>query len=76
MLTPNTPTIVPRSLATCPECGGTLEVRSMAWDAATGAPIASDLQIECKDDTGNHRWWQSMWQPVVDTIRKWAGVIE
>lgn len=68
---------VPRDIATCPECGGKLLVRSMAWDEATGRPIASDLQIDCmRDPNERHRWHQSDWQPVVDLVRDWAGAIQ
>lgn len=67
---------VPREIAECPECGGELTARSMAWDEKTGRPIGSAIQVDCvKDPNGRHRWHQSDWQPVLDTIRKWGGAI-
>lgn len=74
---------VPRTIAECPECGGGLCVVANAWDEETGQPTGSALQIECEhddpesdDESLEHRWWQSDWQPVVDAVRKWCGASE
>lgn len=67
---------LPDGVAECPECGGYLHVRSIAWDAATGLPLASALEVECEDDENiEHRYWQSDWQPVRDAVARWAKAI-
>jgi hypothetical protein len=69
-------TDVPDTIAKCPECGGNLAARSMQWDAASGQPDASALDIDCQDALSHcdsHRWHQSEWQPVRDAIVKWCG---
>jgi hypothetical protein len=64
---------VPGSIAECPECSKTIVVMSHAYDEETNQPIGSALQIECVDDESGHRYWQSDWQPVVESVRKWCG---
>lgn len=65
---------IPASVAVCPECRGELYAKSMSWDKTTGRPIGSALEINCVQDPDlNHRWHQSDWQPVIDSIRKWCG---
>lgn len=67
---------VPADVAICPECGGTLHARSMAWGDQSGVPLAAELQIDCvHEPSARHRWFQSDWQPVVDQVRKWAGAV-
>lgn len=68
-----TPEIVPREIATCPECGGTLY-----WQATT-RDILVDMMLECEserdeddeDETDRHRWWQSDWQPIIQKVKTW-----
>lgn len=71
-------TLVPRTVAECPECGAKLRARSHAWDEESGRPLASELQIDCVKESGRrpHRWWQSDWQPVIDAVRKHCNAIE
>lgn len=67
---------VPGSVAVCPECGGELTARSMQWDAATGQPDATAIDIDCVDYLSHqhaHAWHQSQWQPVRDAIAKWCA---
>lgn len=64
---------VPREVAECPECGGELYAKAMAYVEETGQPVGTGIDIGCvKDPNLNHRWHQSDWQPVVDAIRKWS----
>ncbi len=66
---------IPKTVAVCPECGGELTARSMQWDAETGRPDAAAIDIECLDylsHMSGHRWHQSDWQPIRDTIAKWC----
>jgi hypothetical protein len=82
--------MVPLSVAMCPECQGQLHAECNRWDAITGKPIADGIDVTCCDEQllldeweNNdddershrevaHRWHQSDWQPIVDTVRKWA----
>jgi len=66
---------VPRAIAICPECQGTLAARSLEWDAASGRPEASAIELDCEHDCRGgktHRHFQSDWQPVRDAIAKWC----
>lgn len=71
--------IIPASIATCPECGGTLFVTNHETDDDTGRPIAGGLSIDCGSDDDDseecHRYWQSDWQDVIDKIRRWVNAI-
>lgn len=70
---------VPKEVATCPECGGELQARSMEWDTETGQPTATGIELECIDylsHESGHNWHQSTWQPVRDVIAKWCGACE
>ena len=67
---------VPINIAKCPECGGELTARSMQWDAETGQPDATAIEIDRIDGPSHcdlHRWHQSDWQPVRDEISMWCG---
>jgi hypothetical protein len=80
--------VVPLSVATCPECGGQLHASSDEWEVTTGCPTSitvncmeEELRLdewENNDDDERshsevaHKWHQSDWQPIVDTVREWA----
>lgn len=80
--------VVPLSVATCPECGGQLHASSDEWEVTTGCPTSitvdcmeEELRLdEWENNDGDershrevaHKWHQSDWQPVVDTVREWA----
>lgn len=69
---------IPREVATCPECDSELTARSMEWEADTGRPVATAIEIQCLDvmlahEDRLHHWWQSHWQPVRDKIAAWCG---
>ena len=62
---------VPSWVATCPECGSPLAVRSNQWESATGIPDRVGLEQVCiKDDeeSEGHAYRQYDWQPVMDRI--------
>jgi len=67
---------VPREIAVCPECGGTLHADVIGWETATGLPSKGDVNIDCEADPDcAHRYWQSDWQPIIDKVEKWCGAI-
>lgn len=75
---------VPGYVATCPECGGQLQAECYEWDEETGKPTIS-LNVSCIAEENlseeeyvdqQHRHWQSNWQPVIDKVHEWAGVVE
>lgn len=67
---------VPQAIAKCPECGGELAARAMAF-TASDTPIASSIELDCMNDLRDgkpcHKWYQSTWQPIRDAITKWCG---
>ena len=72
---------VPREIAVCPECQGSLTARSQEWEIDTGRPNAAALAVDCDADTGrdeewNHSYWQSDWQPVIDAVAKWCDALQ
>lgn len=67
---------VPQAIAKCPECGGELAAKAMAF-TANDTPIASSIELDCMNDLRDgkpcHKWYQSTWQPIRDAITKWCG---
>jgi hypothetical protein len=67
---------VPQAIAKCPECGGELAARAMAF-TASDTPIASSIELDCMNDLRDgkpcHKWYQSTWQPIRDAVVKWCG---
>jgi hypothetical protein len=70
---------VPKNVAVCPECGRELTARAMQWDAETGLPHASAIEIQCSNEWEGewwrHTWRQSDWQPVRDRIAEWSKAV-
>lgn len=65
---------VPAEITVCPECGGLLHVESNEWVEETGIHTVGGLQVDCEhEESLSHRYWQSDWQSVIDTIDKWCG---
>lgn len=67
---------VPKCIAVCPECGGEIQARSMEWEADTGRPVATGIELDCVDyliHEGGHSFAQDKWQPVRDAVAKWCG---
>lgn len=70
---------VPREVAVCPECGGELIAKAMAWCDSTGIPDQRAIDIDCiswmnaRPNKFDHQYQQSTWQPVRDAVAKWAG---
>ena len=65
---------VPKEVAACPECGGELTARAMAWDG-DGRPEAAAIELDCIDylsHESGHRFTQDKWQPVRDAVAKWC----
>lgn len=66
---------VPKCVATCPECQGELQARSMSWEQETGRPIAEAIELDCVDylsHDSRHSFTQDKWQPVRDAVAKWC----
>lgn len=65
--------LVPTDICTCPECGAPLWVESIEWNEETGAPTKGGLNVDCTEDkAGEHRYWQSDWQEIVDAVERWC----
>jgi|KBSSwiStaDraftv2_1062776.scaffolds.fasta_scaffold383256_5 hypothetical protein len=64
------PLPVPKDVAVCPECEGTL-----IWQVTTEDGL-EDLILDCENEDEDipdteHRNWQSDWQPIYDRVKKW-----
>jgi hypothetical protein len=68
---------VPKAVAVCPECGGELIARSMAWDTESGRPHKEALEIDCLYANPNptHRYLQHDWQRVDDAVAKFGNAV-
>lgn len=69
---------IPDSVATCPECQSELYARCYAWHEDNGRPLASGVEVTCiaDDETMEHRYFQSDWQPIIDTVRGWCDAAD
>jgi len=71
---------VPRIVACCPECGGSLLVQVSEWESDTGTPTEFGVEVDCdRDDTCEddpkfpHRWGHGEWQSTVASVRAWGA---
>lgn len=48
---------LPPSVATCPECGGKLEVDCNEWDSKTGIPTESGFDVSCISEEEDLDTW-------------------
>lgn len=64
---------VPRSIAICPECSCDLECQMTT-------PDIRDIAVDCVNENaafftpgseGDHRYWQSEWEPVIEKVKAW-----
>lgn len=80
---------VPRSIAVCPECDGSIEVECNEWCMVDGIsrPTQAGLLIYCEPDSPlhfdaeridehGHAYRQCDWAPVHQQINKWLGAVE
>lgn len=77
---------VPEEIALCPECASRLNLEVIEWETETGTPTEEGCYVGCNwedeqlaeaEESGDfdfesHRCWQSEWQPVIDSVVKWA----
>lgn len=82
VLTHGEPIAVPEEVAVCPECKAGLSLELTEWESDTGLPTQYGFELACDaiggwerapdDKWDTHRWWQSDWQPIHDTVRDWV----
>lgn len=73
---------VPLNVAKCPECGDVLIAMFHSIESASNRPTRGGLVLECGSemefgsDDVRHRFWQSDWQPVIDRVCAYYGVLK
>ena len=69
-------TDIPRLIAICPECGGTLEAEITTRVTATNRPTSGGVLVRCsnEDEGVYHSYLQSDWAMTNDTVEKYLGV--
>lgn len=82
-IAPSTPIEIPRDVATCPECSGTLTLEPFEFEIETGRITSGGAHIFCENDADDpdndepsafaHRGWQSDWAVIDHSIRIWTN---
>ena len=82
---------VPRTIAVCPECSGTIEVECNEWTLIDGVPRPTQggLRVYCDtdsplgismreddDEDNDHHYAQCDWIPVNMKIYRWLEAVE
>jgi hypothetical protein len=80
---------VPRKVAVCPECGGTVKVECNEWTEVDGVskPTQGGLLVYCaadspfgdpdenEDEEEEHNYAQCMWMDAIMSVYKWLGAV-
>jgi hypothetical protein len=68
---------VPTGIAKCPECGSELIAQCIEYEAGTGRPVATGIELDCvasmHEARLSHSFAQDKWQPVRDVVVRWCG---